>query len=646
MSLIITSNIGLADNPETSDVFKPYSYQNALSNTLRIPADSEIALQSAKIVKNHLLVIDRTNSGYCHYFGTPIGEDAGQIPDIASSTTTPFFALGGVGAAFDGGQRNQRNTEDFANDLQASIKEVAYHPSLVGVNSDPLKNTEPDASIDVDPLFDPASGAFSGYKWSATQSTTTETLTIDNTKFSNISAFPESSFPFTTDGAGEVSSVTSKGFSVRYDHKPISQNSGEVIFDFSAANADQANSPFMCGLTRINTRKNISPTKSMVAPETFNVGRNAGATPHFQRGGNFMFADICILRAGGSLYVYQSGTNSGGNDSSGNLCMNEITYYGAHNANFADRYNIKENDDDYVKVKFVLENEHISIFLGDDGGSYTLLCDFLTLHAAGATKNKVVNPTNCAKWAMYPIAAANLLTAGDKVKTITLDSVISYTAYPVFDATKYHNYQWWGHLEKQGDTRWATDVEKRFWNDKAKTVGGVGNDGLLDPQVKNAGKGMKGYSNTLILSKSQAYGPQITEQCNSQQTLGFMGKPVSSPESTSTDVITNIQSEVVPQLTSGASLFIRLNNFTQMSINARQGTVSKIIGHLPRFDNGGNETGALYFEPHEKTYIDLNNPEELLVNSFDVDVVYDNETFCTALNGKTIVCFHIRKKLR
>ena len=63
---------------------------------------------------------------------------------------------------------------------------------------------------------------------------------------------------------------------------------------------------------------------------------------------------------------------------------------------------------------------------------------------------------------------------------------------------------------------------------------------------------------------------------------------------------------------------------------------------MPRFDNSGNETGGLYFEPHEKTYLALNNTDELLINSFDVDIVYDNETLCTALSGKTIVCFHIR----
>ena len=52
MSLVITSNVALDDRPETSEVFKPYSYQNPLLNTMKIPANSEIALQSAKINKN------------------------------------------------------------------------------------------------------------------------------------------------------------------------------------------------------------------------------------------------------------------------------------------------------------------------------------------------------------------------------------------------------------------------------------------------------------------------------------------------------------------------------------------------------------------------------------------------------------------
>ncbi len=641
MSLIITSNVAENDRPEQSDVFKPYSYQNALSNTLRIPPNSEIALQSAKIVKNHLMIIDRANSGYCHYFGVPVGEGATDIDSIESSTTTPFFGLGGVGDAFDDGKRNQVNTEDFADDLQASIKEIAFHPALIG--KDATTSTIPDAKVDVDPLFD-ASGSFNGYKWAFTQQTAISALTVSNTKFKNISAYPQASFPFSTGATeGLVESTSTKGFQVRYDHKPIAQNAGEVVFDFRDANTTAAQSPFMCGLSRVNQEFKVSPTKAVYAPQTYNPNRVGAVSPHFQRAGNLAFADVCILRAGSSLFVYQSGVNSGGNDSSGHLCMNEVIYYGDHNANFGpERYNLKTTmaNEKYVKVKFKLENEHISIFLGTAADAYTLLVDFDTIHAAGGVKNEVLNPTNCAKWAMHPVMAAS----GGTGKKMKLESIKAYDEYPDFDEDEYHKYQWWGKIQKEGVEHWATDVEKRFWNDKAKTVGGAGNDGLLDPKGLDKG-GMDGYRNTLILAKSDQYGADRTEDCNSQQTLGFMGRPISTPESSSTETVVNIESEVVPQLTSGASLFVRLNNFTQRSVNARQGTVSKIVAHLPRFDNSGNETGALYFEPNSKTYIDLNNPDELVVNSFDVDIVYDNETFCTALNGKTIVCFHIRQKL-
>jgi len=74
------------------------------------------------------------------------------------------------------------------------------------------------------------------------------------------------------------------------------------------------------------------------------------------------------------------------------------------------------------------------------------------------------------------------------------------------------------------------------------------------------------------------------------------------------------------------------------------GTQSKIVAHLPRFDVSGNDTGGLYFEPSEKTYIDLNNPTDVYLNSFDVDYCYENEQLCKALVGKTITVFHIRQK--
>ena len=83
--------------------------------------------------------------------------------------------------------------------------------------------------------------------------------------------------------------------------------------------------------------------------------------------------------------------------------------------------------------------------------------------------------------------------------------------------------------------------------------------------------------------------------CNTANTLGFVGMPVSQPTGTPTNVEVVVESNSVPKLISNVSLFIRLNNFTQNSVNARQGTNSKIVAHLPRFDNSGNETGGSIF---------------------------------------------------
>ena len=157
---------------------------------------------------------------------------------------------------------------------------------------------------------------------------------------------------------------------------------------------------------------------------------------------------------------------------------------------------------------------------------------------------------------------------------------------------------------------------------------------------------MADYLFSIVMMPSDLYGRQITQGLNTAQIYGFENQSVAFP------VTANIDGEVqffvsnnVPDIVSTSSLFVRLNNFTQESINARQGTVSKIIAHLPRFDNAGNETGGLFFQPGEKTYVALNNPDTIYINSFDVDYVYDNETLCKAITGKSITVFHIRRSM-
>lgn len=635
MSLVVTSNVNLEDRPETSNAFKPYSYQNTLLNTMKIPPNSEIALQSVKINKNGLIVLDRANVQFAHYFGPEIGST--HVPDLEHSTTQPFIGYAGGGIAFEEGQRVERNIDGFAGDIQVGIGQALFHPALVTGNAT--------GNIEVDPVNNATTKAFEGYEFKFTQQTATTDLGGGGLNMVNIGkntdiAPRELKYPFDYNAVtGVITSQSKRGFYVQARNQPITQLKGEVIWDITGLNDQGAsNSPFMVGLSRINSEKETDIGGVMI-PDYFNPDRGDGGG-QFRRGGHAAYAEIAVTRAGDLMYVYQSGVNSAGNAGGRNeTVMNEIVYYGGHSVagQFATQYDIKTNALNFEQIGFRLTNEHIEVFAIDNKGAEITITDYTKSAAAGAVKNQLTNPICASKWTMYPVAQGF-----GNGKTTKLEKYVVYTAYPDFATppNDYTTYDWWGYSEATGTTEFCNELEARFWNDKAKT----GATNILAPQLTNVGNGMANYKNILICSQSAAYGEAITDQCNTTRTFGFEGMSVTHPPFAHTNLVTTLRSVSVPRLIGNVSLFVRLNNFTQNSVNARKGTISKIVGHLPRFDNSGNETGGLFFEPHEKTYLALNNPTELHINSFDVDIVYDNETLCTALSGKSIVCFHIRKE--
>jgi len=622
MSLIVTSNIALEDRPETSEAFKPYSYQNRLLNTFKIPPNSEIALQSAKINKNGLFVVDRANSGFAHYFGVP------QDDNLDETTMQPFPAVIGAGEAFRAGGKTELNVDDMADEINKGINRATFHPSLItGANT---------TGIAVVPKYATSGLSFEGFKFTCTQQTAKTTRSAASINWTDVSRNNQYNF---TQVNGTVTSTDANGFYVQNREYPISQNNGSATFDFS----DDNTGSWMVGLSRINTQRENALGGWDYLPDYFNTEVSQALLQGVFKKDQFTYADIAVVRQGDNLRVYQSGARTAAGNGDG-IYMNEVTYYGAYNASFSAIYNLATNDEGYDKVTFELENEEIKIYMKNSAsGTSDLLADFTTLSGAGAVKNECLNPINAAKWALYPVCAASGGAAGGK--DITLDSIDHYTNYPSYAVPSYINYDWWGYSQFNNLTRWCKELEMRDWNNYNRTTSGTLGNGLLTPKGVNAGGGMDDYENTLITVRSDVYGDEITANCNTANTLGFVGMPVSQPSTSPapTNVQIVIESNSVPKLISNVSLFIRLNNFTQNSVNARQGTNSKIVAHLPRFDNSGNETGGLYFEPHEKTYLKLNNTEELLINSFDVDFVYDNETLCSALTGKTIVVFHIRE---
>ena len=94
-------------------------------------------------------------------------------------------------------------------------------------------------------------------------------------------------------------------------------------------------------------------------------------------------------------------------------------------------------------------------------------------------------------------------------------------------------------------------------------------------------------------------------------------------------------------MTAHNTLFVRLNNTSQLSFNAGKSSISKIVYHIPQFNQIGQSTGALFFESPEKTYLNVNNPEPVTLNDMRVDIVDQYEKYASSLVGNTVVCFHV-----
>jgi hypothetical protein len=149
------------------------------------------------------------------------------------------------------------------------------------------------------------------------------------------------------------------------------------------------------------------------------------------------------------------------------------------------------------------------------------------------------------------------------------------------------------------------------------------------------------YDNIMILDESEIYTP--SRGANGKAILGFNQSIVSEPNAGAGTNSVIFESSSVPNLVSSMAMFVRLNNFGQNVFNAHNGNRSKIIAHLPRFDNT-QSTGRLYFEPSNLIWIDLDNPGPLQVNEFDISFCYINEQFAEILTGQSIVALYFRKK--
>ena len=616
MSLIITSNVSLNDRPDTSNVFKPYSYRNNLLNTLKIPANSQIALQSAKFNKTGLFELKADNTNVFQYFGeTPTARET----TLDSVCSHPSF---GRIAPLTGktGEVLTRSPMDMAVDIEAGLTKSIYHPVFHHNSVDVALKRE-------------SAELFDGYDIQYTQKTLNGSVTI-NQDFRNLNI--DGNTDFIDNGAGEVTAGGSR-YDIQFTKQPVSPCNGVCEFDI-AEQVQGANKPFYVGLSRYCLQQ---AGDGLYAPPYFNHTRGAS-----NRVGRECFGDIMVYRTGTELRICQSVMNSAGVGDADDLVLQDIVYYGFTGAAYATAYDMQADADQFTKIRFTINNEKIDIHAySGDSRTYVLLSSISQSSLAGVNKNSVPAPLHMGKWHLYPIMG----TRG--TRNLTLDNYQHLTHIAGNLIQNNPDYDWWCDLQQQGLEKWCHDIEIRPWNDMNHIPAGItglkgGGTylGYVPDAIPTNNGYMEGYVNKLITAPSILYGKYYTRSANTANTLGFVGMSVAPDPAQTPAVVQTISSVSIPKVVNNVSLFVRVNNLTQSSVNGKQGSSSsKIIAHLPRFDNGGNEVGGLYFEPSQRVYLDLNNPSDLFLNEIDLDIVYDNEVLCTSLTGKTIVVLHIRK---
>jgi len=635
MSLIIASNVNLKDAPSTSNIHKPYSWSNRTTNTFKIEKDSEIAVQSVKINKNGQLSVASSNSKYSFYLGEDIDPDTLTLDDsvyhpVADSIVRPEEGV------------KEFTTDELARKVETSMRKNVMNPHFYDAGK---------VNLEVTAKTDLTTGEYEGLTWNLQQDA--QPLNLVPADGSAQSVFPTSRFTYasgvmtrTSATPPETDGSAPRGCCAVFPDYPclLSGTTAYPSIDFDISNGVGADKgTWAIGLTRYNLDNPYTDETtgdvSLFCPPYYAPFFNGGAGSINALSRAF-FDFVAVRSADGKLRIYQSCVKRD-SISGDRLIMKEVVYYHTGNPTFKSGiYDLVANPTAYTNIRFRIENQGVICEIGKGGVHADLV------NTTYGDKTNQFTPRSCLQNFLYP--QIFIQKVGTSMTIAQRHSYASIANYGSFDASD-PDIDWVARLTQSGKyVKWGKPVENRNWNDFSASLG----------NTKYTFQGIYPYSGggtsgghleetqmNLVLAPNSLYGEEYTAESNTQFLLGFKGRSLAVGTLDAGDGSTDLASVSIPLLMSPKSLFVRVNNLTQQSINAQMGnSYSKIIAHLPRFDSAGNEVGALHFEPNQLVYVSLQNSQDLYLNSIDIDLVYDNETYADCLSGKSIVVLHIRKR--
>lgn len=617
MSLVICSNKEQDGNTLRQDqsIYSAWSFRNQLPSTMKIPANSQVALQSCKVNVDGRVVFSRNNHRFYYYFGEKLDRDGTTAPQITDTTSAPLISSFTLDS--ESGTVVEMSLDDFAERVEAVLNSVAYHPNIKDM---PRCEVQRNASgLD-----------FLGYKITFDQSTptannvpTTMTPWYREDQEGGMFSFSGGVFKRTADDTYD----TAVGIA---SEKPFSLNNGSFIVEInngSFANANASGVEWHVGLSRFIN----NPTNGYYYPPytEWTEDDRIGCNQEF-------YADFGVARNHqGELVVYQYAYDPSITPEFSTKKF-EVDYWNNSNSSFGGSgRHIFDVNSSYTKVGYFSAGEQLEVSLYNaslDDKGVALGWETITKYDA-TSPSTYFKPVNQSCWCLHPVLA---ISEDGNASRSTM-KIEEYTGVDAqgYDPTKVNKGGWYETLEllRPGPYRCRQLETGRLWSDPGDSGNNYVQKGL------NASGGVS-LNHVLILEKSDVYTP--TFGANSKSILGFNNSIIDAPNSiTGSQVV--YQSDQIPSLTSSMAMFVRLNNFGQSVHNAHTGNRSKILAHLPRFDNT-QSTGRLYFEPKNFVWLDLDNPAEMNINEFDISFCYVNEQYAQILTGQSIVCLYFRKK--
>jgi|9_EtaG_2_1085328.scaffolds.fasta_scaffold07009_4 hypothetical protein len=641
MVYLITANtLSTLGDPDTSGLNNPSAYVNTMSQTFEIEKDSEIAVESLKITRNGNIQISSANNKFGIYLGDNLRAETqeGLQQD-----------LGWVNSTYIRGGNATLSPLDLCQNIkQGMIAGLGQHPNFTSIDTNfpkvELKN---------------GSGAFTGFKYSFSQNLSGATPTPIpavagqggwvSTDLVNLNAVVSAS------GSAGAVKLEKKDpqelvgdMSVIGQKYPINQSNGSVVFIFNSSANGSAGKDWEVGLTRATfnaCQTDIFPG----VPENFRDNVSV-----------FDFFDYSVKNVSNVLNVFVCGYKG---DVHRKIQIND-TPYGT------------KNIADFKGVKFIVKGDSVEISLIKNNGT-----EEAWIENDKGTKLSKLKPVGVSNYYLFP--KVNISSSSSASRVMVVESY-SGLDIPTFDFNSSRNLSfqygglfdtgvantpailgnvmsnrptrqcWYCHTSIRGGTGLIDMAENRppfDYDDTYEIVlGGLNASGGLDKNIVIISAEDNVYNGAPLGTGSNFWDGGWTRTFGAQNTLGFENTP---PQFVDTYVgagngnLGVIESKSVPKMVSNKSLFVRLPDLPINSFNSGKGSVSKILYHCPRFDNSGNEIGGLYYQPNERLYVPLNNPEKIRLNNLKVELCNANETTNSVdLVGQTIVCFDIRRRQR